>query len=278
MARFLGVIFGSLLFCPLLVCKDSSNDELLNIPEADQEDAYCTTESCQSRNAIRQDCDLLESVQAFQQKRLAQPMAAMESDPYQKTMDADEERLLRSVIDNPQINCGLRYLKPDRIEYALKTFPNEYETSKAGYMITHYGRCGACSTLQDLSLYLALHSNLTVLARQCAFFTFVSDSLSGYCFRKLGFSDSCAMIWLYNSKNTRRHCWWTCLKSWVFSEPHNTVDDKDQASLNACLQCDEDASGLIFKYYAGRTRRNSGIVSGIGRSKSEIRNMTHCYY
>lgn len=35
--------------------------------------------------------------------------------------------------------------------------------------------------------------------------------------------------------------------------------------LNPCLQCDEDKSGTLFKYYSGRTRRNSGIKSEIDR-------------
>ena len=38
--------------------------------------------------------------------------------------------------------------------------------------------------------------------------------------------------------------------------------------LNPCLECDEVKSGPLFKYYAGRTRRDSGIVSSIPRPAS----------
>ena len=48
--------------------------------------------------------------------------------------------------------------------------------------------------------------------------------------------------------------------SWITGEA-NIVNGK----LNKCLQCDEDKSGPIFKWYAGRTRRNSGIHSEIDR-------------
>ena len=44
--------------------------------------------------------------------------------------------------------------------------------------------------------------------------------------------------------------------------------------LNPCLNCDEVQSGPLFKYYAGRTRRDSGIKSSIPRPPSQIYNMT----
>jgi hypothetical protein len=53
-----------------------------------------------------------------------------------------------------------------------------------------------------------------------------------------------------------------------------SVDGK----LNDCIQCDETLSGPVFKYEAGRNRRNSGIVSEIRRDNKEIYNITHCYY
>lgn len=45
---------------------------------------------------------------------------------------------------------------------------------------------------------------------------------------------------------------------------------KPDGSLNSCLQCDEDESGPVFKYYSGRTRRNSGIESEIPRPSDSI--------
>mmetsp|Transcript_3890 Transcript_3890/g.4547 ORF Transcript_3890/g.4547 Transcript_3890/m.4547 type:complete len:292 (+) Transcript_3890:149-1024(+) len=48
-----------------------------------------------------------------------------------------------------------------------------------------------------------------------------------------------------------------------------------QTRLNECLQCDECKQGGIFKKYAGRTRRNSGIQDEIQRDPSEIADI--CY-
>jgi len=53
--------------------------------------------------------------------------------------------------------------------------------------------------------------------------------------------------------------------------------DKD-GNLNECIMCDEVMSGPIFKYFSGRSRRNSGIVSEITRPEEQIYEMSHCYY
>lgn len=40
--------------------------------------------------------------------------------------------------------------------------------------------------------------------------------------------------------------------------------------LAPCIQCDEDLAGPNFKKFSGRTRRNSGLLSGIARNCSTI--------
>jgi hypothetical protein len=47
--------------------------------------------------------------------------------------------------------------------------------------------------------------------------------------------------------------------------------------LNACLACDEVKSGPVFKRTAGRTRRNSGIESAIGRQAGDLVPIRHDY-
>ena len=93
------------------------------------------------------------------------------------------------------------------------------------------------------------------------------------CILKLGFTFPCAQIWYYNTINTKKHCFSTCMKSYLTNEP-NIVDGQ----LNKCLQCDEDLSGPIFKYLSGRSRRNSGIKSEIDRPSDSIYPLDHCYY
>ena len=61
--------------------------------------------------------------------------------------------------------------------------------------------------------------------------------------------------------------------SGVFDLPHHLAD----GSLNPCIQCDEDESGPIFKLVSGRTRRNSGLASGLCRPCETVFPLTHSY-
>ena len=94
------------------------------------------------------------------------------------------------------------------------------------------------------------------------------------CLKNIGFSDECSKIWQYNIKNTRSKCFQPCIIAWITDAPLNNPD----GSLNDCIQCDEDISGPNFKYFSGRTRRNSGIPSAIHRPPESVYNMTHCFW
>ena len=94
------------------------------------------------------------------------------------------------------------------------------------------------------------------------------------CLKDLGFSDECSKVWQYNIAHTKEVCFGVCIWSWITNEPFNKPD----GSLNDCIQCDEDKSGPNFKYFSGRTRRNSGIPSAIHRPPETVFNMTHCYW
>ena len=52
-----------------------------------------------------------------------------------------------------------------RKKYKLANFTSENEATEAGWNITHKGHCGACSTLQDLGVYIS--QNLTDDTRRC---------------------------------------------------------------------------------------------------------------
>ena len=164
--------------------------------------------------------------------------------------------------------CGVRF-EPDGIHYLLATFDTDALAREAGYAVTHAGRCGVCSTLQDLAVYLE-RPDLTAPVRRCGMMT---DSGSMSCLEALGFTHACARIWAYNAENTRRQCFGVCVRSWMSGEPSTKPD----GSLNDCLQCDEDRSGPVFKAVAGRTRRNSGIRSSIPRRDEEVAHVVHDY-
>jgi hypothetical protein len=165
--------------------------------------------------------------------------------------------------------CGVHF-EPDQIHYRLATFDAPETARSAGFAVTHFGACGTCSTLQDLAVYLE-KPDLTAPVRRCGIRWNASESLT--CLEHLGFTSACAKTWLYNLENTRRQCFSTCMLSWIEGEA--SVDKNGR--LNACLQCDEDRSGPIFKATAGRTRRNSGIHSSIPRPNEEIAPVVHDY-
>jgi hypothetical protein len=165
--------------------------------------------------------------------------------------------------------CGVQF-QPDQIHYRLSTFADPEAARTAGAAVTHYGACGTCSTLQDLAVYLE-KPDLTAPVRSCAIAWSASASLA--CLEALGFSTACAQTWLYNIDNTRRQCFGVCVLSWIEGEASTRSDGR----LNACLQCDEDRSGPVFKAVAGRTRRNSGIHSSIPRPDDEIAPVVHDY-
>ena len=129
----------------------------------------------------------------------------------------------------------------------------------------------SCSPLQDLAVYMR-QGDLTEPVRACGLM-----GLSGgeeaqlQCLRELGFTEPCAQIWGYNTTHTRTMCLQTCLD--LLDAPYHEPD----GSLNACLQCDEDLSGPVFKAVAGRTRRNTGLASALCRPCDQVRRVVHRY-
>ena len=139
---------------------------------------------------------------------------------------------INSIIANKVRVCALQYEDEAKTNYNLKDFISKEAAEAAGYTVTHQGPCGACSSTQDLSVYLSM--NLTSPVRKCGMKGVVSLSWAYECIKDLGFSDECSQIWVYNTANTRKECFGVCIVSWAKNEPFNKPD----GSLNDCLQCD----------------------------------------
>jgi hypothetical protein len=188
---------------------------------------------------------------------------ALKGDPYAIWQDREPPRSPAGTV------CGVRF-EQDQVHYHLFTFADTAAARAGGFAVTHFGACGTCSTLQDLAVYLE-KPDLTAPVRSCGIKWTESGRLT--CLEKLGFSTPCAETWLYNAENTRRQCFSVCIWSWLEGEAPTRKDGR----LNACLQCDEDRSGPVFKATAGRTRRNSGIYSSIPRPSDAIAPVVHDY-
>lgn len=187
----------------------------------------------------------------------------LEEDPYVIWHAKEPPRTAADAV------CGVRF-EADQVHYRLSTFADAGAARAARFAVTHLGACGTCSTLQDLAVYLEKR-DLTAPVRKCGIKWEASARLR--CLEHLGFSTACARTWLYELQNTRRCCFTVCAWSWIKGEPPTQKDGR----LNACLQCDEDRSGPVFKATAGRTRRNSGIRSSIPRREDEIAPVVHDY-
>lgn len=155
--------------------------------------------------------------------------------------------------------------------YHLEHFSSESEAVQAGAIPTHGGQCGQCSSLQDLAVYIGVQ-DLTDAARSCSLRNIgQGNEALQECLEGLGFTASCAQIFTYNAKHTQRACLGPCFSR--TDAPHHEPD----GTLNACLQCDEDESGDVFKAVAGRTRRNSGIPTALCRPCDTIWPFVHDY-
>ena len=187
------------------------------------------------------------------------PYPALTSDPY---------------LESPPIVpagsvCAAVVSETERYHYTLASYASAAEAHAAGAFITHHGTCGVCSTLEDFAVY-AEQPDLTAPVRECGLRNLTHEPLVA-CLEGLGFTTPCAQVWAYNTEHTRNVCGAICLR--LLRAPYHLPD----GTLNACLQCDEDMSGAVFKAVAGRTRRNSGVASAMCRPCSESLAVAHDY-
>ncbi len=196
---------------------------------------------------------------------LATPFAPVDVDPYASPAPAP---------DSPDTVCGVLPQGPPGTvprPYTLVTYPSIDAASAAGATPTHYGRCGVCSPLVDLAVYMR-EQDLGGPARACGLVGLTDGGAANVaCLEKLGFDHPCAQAWYWDTLNTRKNCLGICLAT-----PAVPYEEPDGA-LNACVQCDEDQSGPVFKAVAGRTRRNSGLPTALCRPCSEVRPIVHAY-
>ncbi|KAJ9453770.1 hypothetical protein DIPPA_31491 [Diplonema papillatum] len=174
----------------------------------------------------------------------------------------------------PEAVCAVKYNDTERTWYSLKTYTSVPEAEGDGAHVTHGTQCGACSALRDLSAFME-HADLTNPVRSCLLKHLLSFERTTQCIiYKTGMTFPCAAMFAYNGINTRQQCGGICMLTHLFGVPNN----KPNGRLNKCLQCDEDKSGPVFKHFAGRTRRRSGLKSAIERPSDEVFAVFHDYY
>jgi len=191
---------------------------------------------------------------------LENPGALLLSDPYLDPSVWAEE---------PTSICAVKF--SSSTTYSLATYDAQASAEADDAVPTHFGACGACSSLQDLAVYMEI-PDLTDPVRRCGVRNITGDEHAlAECIGELGFSANCAQIWAYNSLNTREACLDECLEA--IDAPYHQAD----GSPNACILCDEVNSGPVFKAAAGRTRRNSGLPTPLCRPCADVARFSHDY-
>ncbi len=199
-----------------------------------------------------------DDVEALRALTLSEPFAELDTDPY-------------SSGDVPPSNAEVCAVTVQGQQYSLASYADEAAAVAAGAKVTHDGRCGLCSPLQDLAVYMGV-GDLTEPVRACGVLGLSQGNEANLeCLLELGFTLPCAQIWLYNTVHTRTMCLDECLAA--LDQPYHLPD----GSLNPCLRCDEEMSGPVFKAVAGRTRRNTGLASALCRPCDEVRRVEHRY-
>ncbi|MCP4120954.1 MAG: hypothetical protein GY751_04310 [Bacteroidetes bacterium] len=209
-----------------------------------------------------------DDLAALREWTLTNPMDELTSDPYDEAFPPVQEGVCAVVVE-------------DRAQklYRLENFASKTAAEDAGAILTHYGPCGLCSSLQDLSVYLE-YNDLGTPVRLCNFANlFAPYQDLDNCILSLGFTSPCSDIWTYSAIYTKEVCFEPCISD-ILSElllgeiiPYNNPD----GSLSPCIMCDEELSGPIFRAYVGRNRRNSGIPSAICRTCDNVMPVDHDY-
>ncbi len=193
---------------------------------------------------------------------LETPMMALTEDPYARP---------DLPVPSPGKVCGVLPGIDTPDGYRLKTYDGATQAAADGAKVSHEGACGLCSSLGDLAVYMR-NPDLTDPVRSCGILGMLQgDEGMMDCLLELGFSVPCATIWFYNTKHTQAKCEAICVK--LLKAPYHAPD----GTLNACLLCDENESGPVFKAVAGRTRRNTGLPSSMCRPCAEVLGVIHEY-
>lgn len=180
--------------------------------------------------------------------------------------------------DSAQV-CGLRFDDETQTGYTLKTFSSLAALqAETGFHVTHFQACGTCSTLQDLAVYGEL--DLTRMGKICSKRSTLAEKVA--CMKDIGFTQPCAESWAYNAVKTGQSCAAICIATYglipLLKGTENKPPVGPDGQLNACLLCDEMMSGPGFQFAAGRTRRNSGIISEIDRPQEQVYSVPHDYF
>ncbi len=213
---------------------------------------------------------------------LAEPWPVFEGNQFRPSPPAGtSDEWVCAVLPRPDLQTE----EDGPMPYDLVSYETRAAAEEDGAMLTHAGRCGACSSLWNLAVYIA-NPNLTEPVRRCGITGLIDRDLSRLaCIASLGFDLPCAQAWDINTRNTQKECLKVCGEPGSRKEPGNKPYECDPEAfipvdinlVNDCLACDEEYSLRLFRGAAGRARRNSGLPSPICRTCKDVERIEHRY-
>lgn len=145
-----------------------------------------------------QECPIAQYYQ-FVLKNIDQPFPLIDN-PYLHP-SSDYMARVNENLKNKDRVCALKYLNSNKTSYSLKEFETRKTAEDAGWIVTHQGVCGKCSTTKDLFVYLT--TDLTRPVRKCGLKYFYSHKLLWQCIKSLGFTPACTQVWFWNTIHTK---------------------------------------------------------------------------
>ena len=109
-------------------------------------------------------CNRTKAIESFRSKRPIEKWPRTREDPYSNQTIESRAAIDKYLLDKTSV-CALKYTNINKTSYKLRHFHDRNTAMENGYTVTHQGRCGACSTTQDLAVYLS--RNLTIPVRAC---------------------------------------------------------------------------------------------------------------
>lgn len=214
---------------------------------------------------------------------LVDPWPVFEGNSFRPPLEQEDPSIpwVCAVVPRPE----LRESSEDPMPYDLVDYPSEAFAEAEGGMVTHRGKCGACSSLRNLAVYIA-YPDLTQPVRACGFVGLFDSAFSRLaCIASLGFDLPCAQAWDFNTQNTQAKCVTLCGRPKNRKKPSNINYEcgpdrfvpTDIKLVNDCLACDELFSLEVFRAAAGRSRRGSGLPSPICRRCDGVQRIEHYY-
>lgn len=154
-------------------------------------------------------------------------------------------------------------------ESNITTFSDAQAAHDAGFLILHCGRCGACSSWEDLKLEWTTRDTISELANDCAkrgLFGGHEAITACLMHPSIGWGYECATCWMEDIVCTKEHCAFIFLQSQMINSVTDFAVGPDDITSATCEEANCEAGNPgTFVECSGATRRRMNITSSIAR-------------